>query len=121
MQPITYINESPWSWHALTHQLRCSKPGQAWPYASTLPDVVEVDLLDAYAAHEVLHHPATRAALSTDRAGGVSSVITAAGLGADGLPARHRQPLIGVVGHTGADVAGLLRTDEHVRGRCPRE
>ncbi|MEV0778596.1 hypothetical protein ACIBLA_36425 [Streptomyces sp. NPDC050433] len=91
-------------------------------YASTLPGIVaDVAGLDAYAAREVLHHPAARAALSTDRADALSSVITAAGLGAGVLPAHHRQSLTAAVAHAEAELARLLRTDEHVRRRCPRE
>ncbi|WP_323138690.1 hypothetical protein [Streptomyces mirabilis] len=49
--------------------------------------------LDAYAAREVLHHPATRTAPSTDRDDALNAVITAAGLGAGVLPGGHRQSL----------------------------
>ncbi|MGE6840296.1 hypothetical protein ACQKH3_32300, partial [Streptomyces niveus] len=81
-------------------------------YASTLPDIVaEVARLDAYAAREVLHHPAARSALSTDRADALSSVITTAGLGAGVLPEHHRQSLTAAVAHAEAELARLLPTD----------
>ncbi|MGW0137496.1 hypothetical protein [Streptomyces calvus] len=93
------------------------------PYAKTLPEVVaEVAQLDAYAAHEVLHHPVAAAALSTDRANALSAVITAAGLGTGDLPAHQRRSLTGVVTHAETELAGLLRTDPaHTEGRCPQE
>jgi hypothetical protein len=64
------------------------------PYAGPLLDAVaDVARLDAYAAREVLHHPATRTAPSTDRDDALNAVITAAGLGAGVLPGGHRQSL----------------------------
>lgn len=62
------------------------------PYAGPLLDAVaDVARLDAYAAREVLHHPATRTAPSADRDDALNAVITAAGLGAGVLPGGHRQ------------------------------
>jgi hypothetical protein len=64
------------------------------PYAGPLLDAVaDVARLDAYAAREVLHHPATRTAPSADREDALNAVITAAGLGAGVLPGGHRQSL----------------------------
>lgn len=92
------------------------------PYASTLLELIaEVARLDAYAACEVLHHPAARSALSTDRADALSSVITAAELGAGVLPARHRRSLTAAVAHAEAELARLLHTHEHVGRRYPQE
>jgi hypothetical protein len=92
------------------------------PYASTLPETVaEVAQLDAYAAREVLHHPAARAALSGERADALSAVITAAGLGAGTLPADYQQSLSQAVALGETELRRLLRDEKAVPGNPPEE
>jgi hypothetical protein len=82
------------------------------PYAGPLLDAVaDVARLDAYAAREVLHHPATRTAPSTDRDDALNAVITAAGLGAGVLPGGHRQSLSDAVAVAHALALPLAETE----------
>ncbi|TMU91007.1 lantibiotic dehydratase [Streptomyces sp. DASNCL29] len=87
------------------------------PYTGPLPKAIaEVARLDAYAAREVLHHPAARAAPSAERADALSTVITAAGLGAGTLPADYRQSLSKAVTLGATELRRLLRDDKAVPG-----
>ncbi|WP_329372066.1 hypothetical protein [Streptomyces sp. NBC_01483] len=86
------------------------------PYVGPLLDAVaDVARLDAYAAREVLHHPATRTAPSSDREDALNAVITAAGLGAGVLPADHRQSLSDAVALAETELGHLLQETR----RCP--
>ncbi|MFE3410579.1 hypothetical protein [Streptomyces mirabilis] len=86
---------------------------------SLLDAVADVARLDAYAAREVLHHPATRTAPSVDRDDALNAVITAAGLGAGVLPADHRQSLSDAVAV--AELGYLLQDDKGALGNPPEE
>ncbi|WP_143626208.1 hypothetical protein [Streptomyces viridosporus] len=64
------------------------------PHTSSLvPALAKVVRLDAYAACEVLGHPAARAFLDTEQASSLGSVVANAGLGAGALPADHQRSL----------------------------
>ncbi|MEU5930733.1 hypothetical protein ABZ817_46030 [Streptomyces antimycoticus] len=92
------------------------------PYAGPLPEAVaEVARLDAYAAREVLHHPSARAALSAERADALSTVITAADLGAGTLPADYRQSLSKAVTLGETELRRLLRDDKAAQGKLSKE
>ncbi|MFE1987887.1 hypothetical protein [Streptomyces mirabilis] len=92
------------------------------PYAGPLLDAVaDVARLDAYAAREVLHHPATRTTPSVDRDDALNAVITAAGLGAGILPADHRQSLSDAVAVAVAELGYLLQDDKGAPGNPPEE
>ncbi|MFF3662878.1 hypothetical protein [Streptomyces olivochromogenes] len=94
------------------------------PYAGPLLDAVaDVARLDAYAAREVLHHPATRTAPSVDRDDALNAVITAAGLGAGVLPADHRQSLSDAVAVAVAvaELGYLPQDDKGAPGNPPEE
>ncbi len=92
------------------------------PYAGPLLEAVaEVARLDAYAAREILHHPAARGALSAERADALSTVITAAGLGGGTLPADYRQSLSKAVTLGETELRRLLRDDKAVPGIPPEE
>ncbi|MFF2423323.1 hypothetical protein [Streptomyces mirabilis] len=86
---------------------------------SLLDAVADVARLDAYAAREVLHHPATRTAPSVDRDDALNAVITAAGLGAGVLPADHRQSQSDAVAV--AELGYLLQDDKGALGNPPEE
>jgi hypothetical protein len=92
------------------------------PYAGTLPKTIaEVAQFDAYAARDVLHHPAARAALSGERADALRAVITAAGLGAGALPADCQQSLSKAVTLGETELRRLLRDETAVPGNPPEE
>ncbi|MBW1597215.1 hypothetical protein [Streptomyces sp. JJ38] len=92
------------------------------PDAGPLVDAVaDVARLDAYAAREALLHPATRAALSADHEDALNAVITAAGLGADVLPADHLGPLSEAVALAETELRKLLQDANSVPGNPPKE
>ncbi|WP_067384134.1 hypothetical protein [Streptomyces olivochromogenes] len=83
--------------------------------------VADVARLDAYAAREVLHHPATSTAPSADRDAALNAVITAAGLGAGVLPAGHRQSLSHAVALAETELGHLLQDDKAAPDNPPEE
>ncbi|MER6408717.1 hypothetical protein ABT269_35695 [Streptomyces viridosporus] len=80
------------------------------PHASSLvPTLAKVARLDAYAACEVLGHPAARAFLDTEQASSLGSVVANAGLGTGALPADHQRSLSESVALGKAELRRLLR------------
>ncbi|MGW2924477.1 hypothetical protein ACWC8S_06075 [Streptomyces fungicidicus] len=75
---------------------------------SLVPALAEVARLDAYAACEVLGHPAAQAFLDTERASSLSSVVADAGLGAGALPTDHQRSLSESVALGEAELRRLL-------------
>ncbi|MFI1929238.1 hypothetical protein [Streptomyces sp. NPDC020330] len=71
--------------------------------------LAEAACLDAYAACEVLGHPAARAALCTARVSALGAVVTDAGLGTGALPANHHRALSKSVALGEAELRRLLR------------
>ncbi|MDT0616110.1 hypothetical protein RM812_39060, partial [Streptomyces sp. DSM 40712] len=88
---------------------------------SLVPALTEVARLDAYAACDVLGHPAARAILDTERASSLGSAVAHAGLGADALPADHQRSLSESVAHGEAELRRLLRDDKAAPGNPPKE
>ncbi|MFJ3931613.1 hypothetical protein [Streptomyces sp. NPDC090029] len=82
------------------------------PHTDSLASALaEAARLDAYAAREVLGHPAARAILSTERASSLDSVVANAGLGASILPDHHHRALSEAVARGEAELRRLLRAD----------
>ncbi|MER5996257.1 hypothetical protein [Streptomyces viridosporus] len=80
------------------------------PHTSSLvPTLAKVARLDAYAACEVLGHPAARAFLDTEQASSLGSVVANAGLGTGALPADHQRSLSESVALGKAELRRLLR------------
>ncbi|MFF9221961.1 hypothetical protein [Streptomyces viridosporus] len=76
---------------------------------SLVPALAKVARLDAYAACEVLGHPAARAFLDTEQAPSLGSAVVSAGLGAGALPADHQRSLSESVALGEAELRRLLR------------
>ncbi|MER6526624.1 hypothetical protein [Streptomyces sp. NPDC001508] len=76
-----------------------------------LDALVDIARLDAYAARDVLHHPAAASALGTGPTDVLGTVITAAGLGARSLPAHHHEALTGAVAHAETELERLLEAE----------
>jgi hypothetical protein len=92
------------------------------PQAGTLREAVTaVARLDAHAAREVLHHPATRIALPAARAAALNAAITAAGLGTGALPAAHQHALTDAVTLAETELGRLLQDDPATSGNPPQE
>ncbi len=89
--------------------------------SALLEDLAEVARLDAYAAREVLDHPATRATLSAERASALGSVVGTAGLGAGILPADHQRSLSESVTLGEAELRRLLRDIKAAPGNPLKE
>lgn len=82
--------------------------------------VADVACLDAYAAREVLNHPAV-AALSPGRIDVLCGVIATAGLGVGTLPAADHQALSKSVTLGEAELRRLLQGDKATAGSPPKE
>lgn len=83
---------------------------------SLVAALAEAACLDAYAACEVLGHPAARAILGTERASSLGSVVANAGLGAGTLPADHQRSLSESVALGEAELRRLLPTTRRPPG-----
>lgn len=88
---------------------------------SLVPALADVARLDAYAACEVLGHPAARAILDTERASSLGSVVASAGLGAGTLPADGQRSLSQSVALGEAELRRLLCDDKAAPGNPPKQ
>lgn len=70
--------------------------------------VADVASLDAYAARDVLNHPAARSSLSGEQRRQLDAVLTASGLGAGNLPQAHMRTLTEAVDKAEVSLRGLL-------------
>lgn len=92
------------------------------PRTSSLASALaEAACLDAYAAREVLSHPAARAILGTERASALGSVVANAGLGAGALPADHHRALSESVALGEAELRRLLQDETAAPRNPPKE
>ncbi|MET8676130.1 hypothetical protein ABZW18_00610 [Streptomyces sp. NPDC004647] len=79
------------------------------PRAALLQDVVvDVAILDAYAARDVLNHHLARSHLTSEQRQKLDAVLTASGLGAGNLSTAHMQALTEAVDKAEVALCGLL-------------
>ncbi|WP_433542038.1 hypothetical protein ACQP10_38445 (plasmid) [Streptosporangium sandarakinum] len=78
------------------------------PCTALLDAVVDVAVLDAYAARDVLSHPPARFRLTDAQGQKLGDVLTASGLGAGTLPPAHMQALTTAVEKADVTLRGLL-------------
>ncbi|GHF94942.1 hypothetical protein [Streptomyces thermodiastaticus] len=70
--------------------------------------IADVARLDAYAARDVLDHPAARSCLSSEHRRQLDAILTASGLGAGNLPHTHMRALTEAVDKAEVSLRALL-------------
>jgi hypothetical protein len=91
-----------------------SQPSGARPSATRLAAaVLEVAATDAYAARDVLAHPAMRSCMTGQQYQDLAAVIAAAALGTGSIPDVQRTALIEAVEHAEERLRSLLATPAH--------